>query len=353
MPGRCVRNDMEFPFRKNGPGVGSPAARSTRAFRSFPAVARATALEALQQPVTVLLAAACFALCALQPLVQLHTFGEPGRMARDAGLGVLLAGGLLAAAFSAGATLSAEIRDGTAAAALAAPVSRAGFLLGKFAGVAAAVAVFSWCVGWAIPLAVRASEAPVETETFAGTVRDVRCGVLALLLPAFAFAAAAAADWRRRRFGLWFFGALALLGPLAAVPLGFLARNGAWLGFSGWNPGLDPRLAAPVLLVFLLLCVLSAWTTAFATRLPTGPSLALAFLVLLLGFFADAGARASTAGFLFFSLVPDVQAFWVADALRGGAAVPAGTVLRAALYAAVQCAFALSLGVLSFSRKDL
>ena len=71
------------------------------------AVARATLLEGLQQPVTLLLALTCFELTVLQPLVQLHTFGEPGRLTRDCGMACLLVFGVAVAAFTAGFTLAA------------------------------------------------------------------------------------------------------------------------------------------------------------------------------------------------------------------------------------------------------
>ena len=54
-----------------------------RALGTVRAVAAATAIEGLQQPVALLLALACFVLIALQPVVQMHTFGEPGRLTRD------------------------------------------------------------------------------------------------------------------------------------------------------------------------------------------------------------------------------------------------------------------------------
>ena len=327
--------------------------RLTASLRGVFAVARATALESLQRPVSVLLALACFELVALQPLVQLHSFGEPGRLSRDGGMAFMLVFGLVFAVFCAGEGFARELRDGTAAAALAGPVSRPAFVLGKYLGVATAVAVFSWCQSWAVALAVRTSEAFFETARFAGSIRDVGCGAASVLLPAAALAAGAAADVRRRRFGLWFFGSLAALCPVAAAALGFFDRNGSWLGAASWNPGLDARLAVPLALVAALLLALAAWTTAFATRLQTGPVLALSALLLALGFFAEAARTAALPVRAAFALVPDVQSFWLADALRAGGMVPPGVAAGAALYAAFHVAAALCVAAALFENRDL
>lgn len=318
------------------------------------AVAAATAIEGLQQPVTLLLSLACFVLIALQPVVQMHTFGEPGRLTRDCGMGFLLVFGILCAAFTAGSALAAEIRDGTAATALAKPVSRPAFLVGKFLGSCAVVAVFAWCQAWATLLAARTAEDWVETAASAGYHRDALCALLSLAVPALAIGLAALANARtRRRLGLWFFAFLAVLPPLAAAALGLFARDGSWLGLRAWSPGLDARIVPLAIQLLFLLAAFCALATALTTRLPTGPAVALSFLVLLLGFLADGAAAGGPAGRLLYALVPDAQHFWTADALARGGTIPLAHTLRAGLYAATWCAGVLALGCVSFRGKDL
>ena len=69
-----------------------------RLFGTVRPVALSTAIEGLQQPVVMLLSLACFVLVALQPVVQMHVFGEYGRLTRDCGMGFLLVFGVLVAA---------------------------------------------------------------------------------------------------------------------------------------------------------------------------------------------------------------------------------------------------------------
>ena len=107
------------------------------------------------------------------------------------------------------------------------------------------------------------------------------------------------------------------------------------------------------LLLFALLCVFCALATAFSTRLPTGPALALSFLLLFLGFLTDGDAFSGPAGACVRALVPDVQDFWLADALADGGRILPAQAARVGLYAAGYVVFVLSLGLLSFRNKDL
>ena len=326
-----------------------------RAFRAMFAVAKATLLEGLQQPAVLLLALACMELTALQPVLQLHTFGEEGRLARDCGMAFLLVFGVLLSALVAGSALAAEIRDGTAAATLAKPAGRGSFLVGKFLGATGVAAVFCWCSLWQVLLAVRTAEAMVQTSRFYGAVRDTTCGAASVLAPLAALALAAALNIRaRRRFGLWFFAFAAALPPLAALALGFVDRLGSWVGFAGWSPQLDARLVPLAILLFALLAAFCALATALTTRLQTGSAAALSFLVLFLGFLAD-GARESwgAAGRVLYALVPDVQSFWLADELANGGRIAWREVGGGCLLALSWIVFALALGHLSFRNKDL
>ena len=82
------------------------------------AIARATLVEAIQQPVAFLIMLSAVMTTLLVPVFQFHRFGEDGRLARDSGLSCLLVFGLVLAAGTAGRTVSGEIARGTAAAAL-------------------------------------------------------------------------------------------------------------------------------------------------------------------------------------------------------------------------------------------
>jgi len=319
-------------------------------------IARVTAIEGLQQPVCMLLTFVAVSFIILQPVTQLNTFGEPGRMARDCGLAFMLVIGMFVCAFTAGDTLAAEIRRGTVAVALSKPLHRATFIFGKFLGVAAVAAVFAWCVVFAILFAERTSEQFVETNEIAGNFRDTLCGALALCAAPAALLLAALLNYLRGlRFGLAFFVSLSVIQPLLLLLFGFFTRTGDYTGFAGFSPSLDWRIVPAALLVLMLIWVFAAALTAFATRLQSGAAAAAGFALLFAGFMSESQFANSEniAGRILYSVIPDVQNFWMADALGGGGTIPAAYTAGCALYAFLLIAFMLSLGYFSLKTKDI
>ncbi len=319
-------------------------------------VSLATALEGLQQPVCFLLALTAIELTALQPLVQINTFGEGGRLTRDSGLAFMLVFGILIAAFTSGSTLAREIGRGTVATALSKPISRTVFLLGKFLGALIVIAVFCWCSTFAVLFAERCSEHYIETKSQIGHIRDTTCGILAVLAPVLALAKAAFVNWRWRfRFGLWFFMFLTAIQPILFLLLGFFRRDGAFSGLRGYDFAMDFRIISAAMLVAMLLAVFAALATALSTRLQTGAAVAASAAVLFVGFLADSqfGGSSGLVSGVLYSIVPDVQHFWVVDSLAEGGLIPKRYVAHAASYAATYIGFVLFLGAISFKHRDL
>lgn len=319
-------------------------------------VSVATALEGLQQPVCFLLALTSIELTVLQPLVQINTFGEGGRLTRDSGLAFMLVFGILIAAFTSGSTLAREMGRGTVATALAKPISRPVFLLGKFLGAFLVIVVFCWCSTFAVLFAERCSEHYMETKAQIGSIRDTTCGILAVLAPVLALTKAAFVNWHWRfRFGLWFFVFLTVIQPLLFLCLGLFRRDGVFSGLRHYDLAMDFRIVSAAILVVLLLAVFAALATALSTRLQTGAAVAVAVAVLFVGFLADSqfGGSSRLVSKGLYSIVPDVQHFWVVDRLADGGRIPKRYVMQAASYAATYIGFVLFLGAISFKHRDL
>ncbi len=330
--------------------------RMFRTVKKLLTVALATALEGLQQPVCLLLALTSIELTVLQPLVQINTFGEGGRLSRDSGLAFMLVFGILIAAFTSGSTLAREIGRGTVATALSKPISRTVFLLGKFLGAVMVLAVFCWASTFAILFAERCSEHYIETKSQIGHIRDTACGILAVLAPLLALAKAGFVNWRWRfRFGLWFFIFLSVIQPLLFLFLGLLRRDGVFSGLANYDFAMDFRIIPAAILIALVLAVFAALATALSTRLQTGAAVAVSAAVLFVGFLADSqfGGSSNVASRLLYSAIPDVQHFWVVDSLADGGLIPKTYVMHAGFYAATYMSFVLFLGALSFKHRDL
>ncbi len=115
--------------------------------KRFASIAKATTLEIVNEPLSLLLLSASLVLAVLAPAFHYHQFGEPTRMARDAGLSALLIGGTLFSLTGTLRTFRRELESGTAAVALSHPVSRVQFFFAKACGAYAAFALFALAVG--------------------------------------------------------------------------------------------------------------------------------------------------------------------------------------------------------------
>jgi hypothetical protein len=104
------------------------------AVRKFLATVKVTAVEILDDSLSLLVFLSAAGLSILAPALHYHQFGEPSRMARDAGLSALFAGGLIYIAFASVRSFRREIETNTISVVLSHPISRRSFLLSKFFG---------------------------------------------------------------------------------------------------------------------------------------------------------------------------------------------------------------------------
>lgn len=106
------------------------------------AIIKATALSIISEPLSLLLLLTALLVSTLAPAFHYHQFGDPTRMAKDAGVSSLVVFALIFAATGAIKTFRREIESGTAALALSHAVSRRGFFVAKALGVMGALSLF-------------------------------------------------------------------------------------------------------------------------------------------------------------------------------------------------------------------
>ena len=111
--------------------------------RRFFSMVKVSALEALSEPLALLLTLSAMTMAALVPAMHYHQFGESTRMARDAGFSALFMFGAAYAIFLPIKGMRREIESGTASIALAHGVSRKMFFLAKATGVYVAFLIFA------------------------------------------------------------------------------------------------------------------------------------------------------------------------------------------------------------------
>jgi len=112
--------------------------------RQFTTIAANAFMELVRQPVFLLLMTSSAAFQIFLATPYYFAFGDEPKLVKNSTLAVMLLAGLLGAVLSASASLAREIRSGTALAVLSKPVGRSEFLLAKYVGLAFALALLCY-----------------------------------------------------------------------------------------------------------------------------------------------------------------------------------------------------------------
>jgi hypothetical protein len=316
------------------------------ALTQFWALAQLTAREALRQPLCLLLVLTAVLCTLFTPLLVAHQLGEPAKLARDGALAFNLVFGLLLGGYVACSTLGTEIRGGTAATVLSKAVRRETFFLAKQAGVTAVILLFGLCAAAAALLGERLAPRVFQTDVL--TLR-----LVLIMLPSALAGAGLIAFFSRRSFAACACVLLALALIAAVALCARFDRDGQRVAFGA---AVDWRLIPASALVTVALVIAAAIALSLSTRLRTAPTIVILILVLFLGLVADhlLGAAATRSGLAFclYSLLPNWQHFWMADALAGGGRVSWLYVGRTLPYAVLYSAGVLCLGLVSFRHRQ-
>ncbi|MDA0577134.1 MAG: hypothetical protein O3B24_03445 [Verrucomicrobia bacterium] len=325
-----------------------------RPIQPFFALTGLTAVEAIRQPILVLLFTACVTFTAVTPMVLLHTFGEYGKMARETGLALHFLLGLLAAVQAAASSLAQEVRSGTAAVVLSKPVGRHTFFLAKFTGIALVILAFSLGAALATLLSERVAERLTHTAAGAEELIDWRTAWWLLAAPLLGLAVAGLLNYTRRvSFGSTAFLLIICALLLVLLTSGAYDRTGARASF---DLRVDWRVLPAGVLITAALLVISAVAVSLSTRLRPAPTLALCGLIFILGllweYLFGQAPTSPLSGWLY-SIAPNWQHFWVSDALTGGGTIPWSYVGQVMIYAATYIGAILCLGTCAFARADV
>ncbi len=112
--------------------------------RQFVTIAANAFMELVRQPVFLLLMTCSVMFEIFLATPYYFAFGDEPKLVKNSTLATMLLAGLLGAVLSASASLAREIRAGTALAVLSKPVGRAQFILAKFTGLIGALTVLTY-----------------------------------------------------------------------------------------------------------------------------------------------------------------------------------------------------------------
>jgi ABC-type transport system involved in multi-copper enzyme maturation permease subunit len=318
--------------------------------RQFLTIAANAFMELVRQPIFLLLLTGSLMFEIFLAVPYYFAFGDEPKLVENSTLAVMFLSGLFGAVLSASSSLAREIRSGTALAVLSKPVGRAQFLLAKFTGLAAALTVLAYVDIVGVLITSRmAFDAYGKTDTPA-----LICVGTGITL---AYGLAGFSNFFLRRpfvsdavFGMVFFT------TIAAFFIFNFTHQQQSLGTAAtvnWN-----LLPAGILLLFAL-WILAAIALACSTRFDTIATLAICSAVFLVGlmsdyFFGTPAAHGVWWASTLYSLIPNWQLFWLADAIETGKSTFHWDYVGKALgYAACYVGAALAVGTLLFEEREL
>ena len=322
--------------------------------RQFLNIAANAFMELVRQPIFLLLMTGSVLFEIFLAVPYYFAFGDEPKLVENSALAVMLLSGLLGAVLSASSSLAREIRTGTALAVLSKPVGRAQFLLAKYAGLAAALTMLTYVNMVGVLLASRmAFDAYGKTDMTALGIFGA--GV------ALAYGLAGFSNFfLRRTFVSDAVFALVLLTTLAAFVVFQFTKQMESMGTVAqvnWN-----LLPAGILILFAL-WILAALALACSTRLDTIPTLAVCSAFFLTGlvsdyFYAKAGGTigggASWWASTLYTVIPNWQLFWFADAIETGRSTfQWAYVGKAFAYVVCYAGAALAVGTALFEEREL
>jgi ABC-type transport system involved in multi-copper enzyme maturation permease subunit len=313
-------------------------------------IAKNTLTETLRQPVYAVIIAFSLFLFFMSPSIAMYSMDEDIKMLRELGLSTLVLTGLFIAIFSATAAVTEEIETKTITTVLSKPVGRPTFILGKFLGVTAAVVLAHYICTIALIMAVRHGVLESASDTHDWPVIATAAAVvfLSLLLTSFL-----------NYIYDWNFSATIII--LTAV---FITFGIIFLSFidKGWkfNPQNNNLHAfdiyASVLLLFAVI-VLVAIAIMFSTRFNVVLTLAFCVGTFLLGLISDyVFGRFAQTNFwakIGHILAPNLQVFWISDAIYEGSSIEPYYLLLGGGYAILYTTGILLLAIALFQRRQV
>jgi len=306
-------------------------------------------MELVRQSIYLILMTASTAFIAFLSSIYYFGFGDDPKLVKDSALAVMLLTGLFGAVLSAAASVAHEIRSGTALAVLAKPVGRIQFLLAKYVGVAAALTLLTGVNLLATLLASR-----MAFDVY-GAADKLALGILygAIVL---AYLLGGFSNYFLHRP----FVSDAVFSLVATITLAFLLINcfnkeGQWQKFA---TGIDWRLVPAAILILFALWILAGLAIACSTRFELIPTLAICSGLFLLGLMsdylfgrlADAGSWWASA---LYTIVPNWQLFWLADALENKKSIPWSYVGRSFAYVLGYLGAVLAVALVMFEDREL
>jgi ABC-2 type transport system permease protein len=313
-------------------------------------IAKNTLIETLRQPVYAVIIVIALLLFLISPSLSMYTMDDDNKLLREIGLSTLFLASLFVAIFSASGAVSVELENKTVMTVLTKPVQRPIFLLAKFLGVAAAVALAHYLCTIALLMSIRHGVMETASDTHDWTVLGAAAVIVVatVLLSAFFNYVY---DWKFTSTAILI---AALLATAGIIFLVFIDKQ--WK-FNPRENGIHTLDIYGSILLFFAAVVIAALAVAFSTRFNTMVTLAACIGIFLLGLVSDYVFGRFAEVYLWARLgrllVPNLQVFWISDAIYEGSRVPLSYIFISGSYALCYTTAILALAVALFQRKQI
>lgn len=318
--------------------------------RKIIAIAANSLVETVRQPVFVIILAGGAFMIALSPSFTMFTFMSNIKLVKDMGLATILLTGILQTVFAAAGVVSSEIENKTAMMILPKPVSKAQFICGKYFGIAAAIAGSVYLLTLILLLTVRVG---VPEAAYTRLHKPVIFGEISAILIA-VMIATLANYFHDRSFCSSCFGYSLISFTFIFLLLGFIDKD---MKLQKFCTDVDPLLISAAYLILLALLTVTAVAIALSTRFGMVLSVVLCVSIFILGLLSDyifgRFVDRSAAAKIAYSVIPNMQAFWVADAVITGQRIPLRFLASVTGYGAAYQMAVLALSVLLFETREI
>ncbi len=326
-------------------------------------IAATTFIETIRQPVYCLIIFIAGYLIGFSPCFTMFTMLEGVKLVRDMGLGSMMLAGLALGVFSASSVITQELEKRTVLTLMSKPVGRFEWIVGKYLGIAAGLAAAMYILSIVLQFTTRMGvpEAAytkldyyplwAELAAFFGAVF---IGIAANYFFDKSFTATAVV------YGLATF-------TLCFVAVSFVSKSGELQAFS---KGVDFQLAKACALVTMAVLVLAAAAVAVATRGNFAAALVVCVVLFMLGLVSDylfgrpaveeASQAVTTAARVkvwlahaAYAALPNLQVFWMSDAVNDKKTIPLAYLARAAAYAGLYASGLICVALCLFQEREM
>ncbi len=313
-------------------------------------IAKNTFIETLRQPVFAVIIVAALLLFLISPSLTMYTMSDDNKLLREIGLSTLFLTSLFIAIFSASGAVAEELEKKTITTVLSKPVQRPIFIIAKFFGVAAAVILAHYICTIALLMAIRHGVLETVSDPHDWTVISAAIVTVVgtFILSAFFNYIY---DWKFTSTAIVL---MAIFATLSIIFLSLIDQN--WQFNPKENHINMVDIYGSILLLFAALIII-ALAIALSARFNIVVTLSVCIGIFLFGLASDYtfGRFAETHLWAKIGrvLIPNLQIFWISDAIYEGSKVPIKYIAISASYAFCYTTAILALAVALFQRRQV